>query len=102
MTMKYGSVQVALRRLSTPSYIQEPGKALATKWIWYWKDNDGWKKYAEQQVRFQFPSWHENKVKSRTLVRKNTESLRTTQHSFMGSLALFFFKRICYCGFRKL
>ncbi|XP_078357686.1 protein mono-ADP-ribosyltransferase TIPARP-like isoform X3 [Oculina patagonica] len=41
------SAQFLLRRLSTPSYIQEPGNVLSTKWVWYWKDNDGWKKYAK-------------------------------------------------------
>ncbi|KAL9987960.1 hypothetical protein ACROYT_G002347 [Oculina patagonica] len=41
------SAQFLLRRLSTPSYIQEPGNTLATKWVWYWKGNDGWKKYAK-------------------------------------------------------
>ncbi len=52
MSMQFDpSAQVSLRRLSTPSYIQEPGNALSTKWIWYWKDNDGWKKYAETKVR---------------------------------------------------
>ena len=50
MSMQYSSTQVPLRRLSTPSYIQEPGKKLATKWTWYWKDNDGWKKYAGKKV----------------------------------------------------
>ena len=49
--MQYGSVQVALRRLSTPSYIQEPDKELATKWTWYWKGDDGWKKYGGKKVR---------------------------------------------------
>ncbi len=44
------SAQFLLRRLSTPSYIQEPGNALSTKWVWYWKDNDGWKKYAKTKV----------------------------------------------------
>ncbi|XP_078357627.1 uncharacterized protein LOC144642520 isoform X2 [Oculina patagonica] len=48
MSMQFDpSTQFSLRRLSTPSFIQEPGNALSTKWIWYWKDNDGWKKYAE-------------------------------------------------------
>ena len=51
MTFKKGSDQAELRRLSTPSYNQEPGKALATKWIWYWKDDDGWKKYDVTEVR---------------------------------------------------
>ncbi|CAH3164391.1 unnamed protein product [Porites evermanni] len=47
MTMQcdYASATVSLRRLSTPSYIQAPGKRLATKWIWYWKDDNGWKEY---------------------------------------------------------
>jgi len=49
--MQYGSVRVALRRLSTPSYIQEPDKELATKWTWYWKGDDGWKKYGGKKVR---------------------------------------------------
>ena len=50
MSMQSGSAQVQIRRLSTPSYVQEPDKALATKWTWYWKDDDGWKKYAEKKV----------------------------------------------------
>lgn len=25
--------------------------APSTKWIWYWEDNDGWKKYAKTKVR---------------------------------------------------
>ncbi|CAH3184141.1 unnamed protein product, partial [Porites lobata] len=45
MTMQCESATVSLRRLSTPSYIQAPGKRLATKWIWYWKDDNGWKEY---------------------------------------------------------
>jgi len=40
--MQFGSsAQFLLRRLSTPSY---------TKWVWYWKDDDGWKKYAKTRV----------------------------------------------------
>ena len=50
MTMQYGSTQAILRRLSTPSYIQAPGKELATKWTWYWKDDNGWKEYAGKKV----------------------------------------------------
>ena len=45
MTMQCKSTTVSLRRLSTLSYIEAPGKRLATKWIWYWKDDNGWKEY---------------------------------------------------------
>ena len=42
MSMRFGSsVQFLLRRVSTPSY---------SKWVWYWKDDDGWKKYAKTKV----------------------------------------------------
>ena len=51
MSMQFDtSAQFLLRRLSTPSYIQEPGNVSSTKWIWYWKDDNGWKKYAETNV----------------------------------------------------
>ena len=52
MSMQFdrSPAQFLLRRLSTPSYVQKPGNVLATKWIWYWKDEDGWKKYAETKV----------------------------------------------------
>ncbi|KAJ7337325.1 Zinc finger CCCH-type antiviral [Desmophyllum pertusum] len=46
MTARQTSARFLLRRLSTPSYIKEPGNVLSTKWIWYWEDDDGWKKYA--------------------------------------------------------
>ncbi|CAH3138354.1 unnamed protein product [Pocillopora meandrina] len=41
------SAQFLLRRCSTPSYIQEPNNKSSTQWVWYWADNDGWKKYTE-------------------------------------------------------
>ena len=44
------SAQFLLRRRSTPSYIQDPESVLSTKWVWYWKDDDGWKKYAKTKV----------------------------------------------------
>ena len=44
------SAQFLLHRCSTPSYIQEPENVLSTKWVWYWKDDDGWKKYAKTKV----------------------------------------------------
>ena len=44
------SDEFLLRRLSTPSYIQEPGNVLSTKWVWYWEDDNGWKKYAKTEV----------------------------------------------------
>ena len=51
MSMQYDtSAQFLLRRRSTPSYVQEPGNASSTKWIWYFKDDNGWKKYAETNV----------------------------------------------------
>ncbi len=50
MSMHFDTAQFLLRRLSTASYIQEPGNVLSTKWVWYWKDNNGWKKYAETKV----------------------------------------------------
>ena len=71
MTMQNHSGLMAIRRLSTPSYIQEPERALATKWIWYWEDDDGWKKYAEKKVT-------SLKKKKRTLeLKKLLTSLRT-------------------------
>ena len=51
MSMQFGSSdEFLLRRLSTPSYIQEPGNVLSTKWVWYWEDDNGWKKYAKTEV----------------------------------------------------
>ena len=51
MSMQFGySDEFLLRRLSTPSYIQEPGNVLSTKWVWYWEDDNGWKKYAKTEV----------------------------------------------------
>ena len=44
------SAQFLLRRCSTPSYIQEPNNKSSTQWVWYWEDNDGWKKYSETMV----------------------------------------------------
>lgn len=39
--------KLSLRRLTGPSYVQEPNNESSTQWVWYWEDNDGWKKYAE-------------------------------------------------------
>lgn len=39
--------KLSLRRLSGPSYMPEPNTKSSTQWVWYWEDNDGWKKYAE-------------------------------------------------------
>lgn len=51
MSMQFGSsAEFLLRRLSTPSYIQEPGNVLSTNWVWYWEDDNGWKKYAKTEV----------------------------------------------------
>ena len=44
------STRLLLRRCSTPSYIQEPNNKSSTQWVWYWADNDGWKKYTETMV----------------------------------------------------
>lgn len=44
------SAQFLLRRWSTPSYLQKPNNKSSTEWVWYWKDNDGWKKYTETIV----------------------------------------------------
>ncbi|XP_010282007.1 PREDICTED: zinc finger CCCH-type antiviral protein 1-like, partial [Phaethon lepturus] len=39
----------SLRRLSTPSSVTKPTFALTTKWIWYWKNDQGqWIEYGEQ------------------------------------------------------
>ncbi|NWX18144.1 PAR12 polymerase, partial [Aegotheles bennettii] len=38
-----------LRRLSTPSSVSKPTFVLTTKWIWYWKNDQGqWIEYGEQ------------------------------------------------------
>ena len=35
-----------LRRLSTESYVMNSDNPVATKWTWYWEDeNEDWKKY---------------------------------------------------------
>ena len=49
MSCQY-SDELSLRRLSGPSYVQEPNNQSSTQWVWYWKDNDRWKKYAETLV----------------------------------------------------
>lgn len=50
-TMSMGRIssskQFLIRRRSTPSYIEERNNEFPTLWVWYWKDIDGWKKYAE-------------------------------------------------------
>lgn len=63
------SAQFLLRRRSTPSYIQEPENVLSTKWVWYWKDDDGWKKYAKTKVDT-IPLLHfESRIKHLKLLR---------------------------------
>ena len=52
-TMSMGRIsskQFLIRRRSTPSYIEERNNEFPTLWVWYWKDIDGWKKYAETGV----------------------------------------------------
>ncbi len=39
MSMQFDTTEFSLRR-----------NAPSTKWIWYWEDSDGWKKYAETKV----------------------------------------------------
>ena len=46
--------KLSLRRLSGPSYMPEPNTKSSTQWVWYWEDNDGWKKYAETLVSGSF------------------------------------------------
>ncbi|XP_072508688.1 zinc finger CCCH-type antiviral protein 1 isoform X1 [Notamacropus eugenii] len=42
-----------VRRLSTPSTVQKPNDALATKWLWYWKkDLYQWIEYGEENSEF--------------------------------------------------
>ncbi|OXB65570.1 hypothetical protein ASZ78_016634 [Callipepla squamata] len=41
----------SVRRLSTPSSVVHPTFVLTTKWIWYWKNDQGqWTEYGTQEV----------------------------------------------------
>ncbi|XP_022786921.1 poly [ADP-ribose] polymerase 12-like isoform X2 [Stylophora pistillata] len=47
MMISHSSKQFFLHRHSEPSYVQVPDSSSSTRWVWYWEDNDGWKKYSE-------------------------------------------------------
>ena len=44
---------IKARRLSTTPSLSDPHNTLATKWVWYWRDDQRWKEYGDE-VKFPF------------------------------------------------
>lgn len=74
------STRLLLRRCSTPSYIQEPNNKSSTLWVWYWKDNDGWKKYTETK---QSSGIKQEKIEAAYLNKDRIYSFRNGSHSYI-------------------
>lgn len=74
------SVQFLLRRCSTPSYVQEPNNKSSTQWVWYWKDNNGWKKYAET---IQSSGAKQEKIEAAYLNDERTYSFGSGSHNYI-------------------
>ncbi|PFX16750.1 TCDD-inducible poly [ADP-ribose] polymerase [Stylophora pistillata] len=74
------SSQFLLRRWSTPSFVQEPNNKSSTHWFWYWKDNDGWKKYAETM---QSSGDIQGEIEAAYLNEEDTFSFRIGSHNYI-------------------
>lgn len=74
------SAQFLLRRWSTPSFVQEPNNTSSTQWVWYWKDNDGWKKYAETM---QSSGDIQGEIEAAYLNEEDTFSFRSGSHNYI-------------------
>ena len=45
---------IKARRLSTTPFLYNSHNTLATKWVWYWRDDQRWKEYGADEVKLLF------------------------------------------------